>query len=194
MHPPPPSSTRADAQRNRERILEVARDAFAADPDASLNTIAKRAGVGAGTLYRHFPTREGLILTLYHREIVQLAGAVDELLQQESPIAAFRTWGLRLAEYVRIKHGLGEALNTAAAQEVINATYAPVLGAIRRLLDARRETGDLREGLDENDVLLLMSCLWRVGPGATGRAQAERLMDAITDALGPDAHDGPACA
>ena len=105
------------------------------------------------------------------------------MLRNQPPVAAFRTWSLRLAEYVRIKHGLGEALNTAAAREVIDATYAPVLGAVRQLLDAADEAGDFRDGLDEGDVLLLMSCLWRVAPGATGRAQAERLIDAITDAL-----------
>jgi AcrR family transcriptional regulator len=185
MSPPPPRSPRVDAQRNRERLLDVARDAFAADPDTSLNAIAKQAGVGPGTLYRHFPTREDLILTLYHREVVQLAGAVDDLLRTQPPLAAFRTWSRRLTEYLRIKHGLGEALNTAAARELIDATYAPVLGAIRRLLDAGEKTGDFRDGLDEGDVLLLMGCLWRVAPGAKGRAQAERLMDAIIDALRP---------
>jgi AcrR family transcriptional regulator len=185
MSRPLPRPPRVDAQRNRERILDIARDAFAADPDTSLNAIDKKAGVGPGTLYRHFPTREDLILTLYHREVEQLAGTVDELLLTQPPVDAFRIWSLRLAEYVRIKHGLGDALNTAAAQEIINATYAPVLGAIRHLLDAGQKTGDLRGGLDESDVLLLMSCLWRVPDGATGRAQAHRLIETIIDAMRP---------
>jgi len=176
-------SPRSDAQRNRDRILEVAAEALAADPSTSLNAIAKRAGVGPGTLYRHFPTREDLILALYRHEVESLSAMVEELLEAEPPVAALRTWFLRLAELITIKHGLGEALNTAAARAVIDGTYAPVLGAIRRLLDAGEAAGELRPGLDESDVLLLMSCIWRVPPGPAGAAQAERLLETVISAL-----------
>ena len=94
-----------------------------------------------------------------------------------------RTRFLRLADLIHVKHGLGEALNTAAARDVIDGTYAPVLGAIRRLLDAGAQAGELRPDLDESEVLLLMSCVWRVPPGAAGQAQAQRLLDAVTEAL-----------
>jgi AcrR family transcriptional regulator len=164
---------RSDAQRNRLRILDVAGHALAEDPEVSLNTIAKRAQVGAGTLYRHFPTREDLLLAVYGHEVEQLGAAVETLLEAEPPVAALRTWFLRLAELIHIKHGLGEALDSAAAREVIDGTYAPVLKAIRRLLDAGEQAGELRPGLDEGDVLLLMSCIWR----AAGPEQAERLAD-----------------
>jgi AcrR family transcriptional regulator len=181
----PPPSRRPDAQRNRERILDAAGQALAADPDTSLNVIAKRANVGAGTLYRHFPTREDLVLALYRHEVERLGATVEELLATQPPASALRTWFLRLTDLIRIKHGLGEALNTAAARDVIDGTYAPVLGAIRRLLDAGEEAGDLRRDLDESDVLLLMGCLWRVPAGAAGQAQAQRLLDTVMDALRP---------
>jgi AcrR family transcriptional regulator len=178
-----PSPQRADAQRNRTRILEAASAALATDPAASLNAIAKAAGVGAGTLYRHFPAREDLVLALYGHEIENLAGKVDELLAAGSPTDALRTWFLRLAELIHLKHGLGDALDTAAARAAIDATYAPVLGAIRRLLDAGAAAGELRDGLDESDVLLLMSCIWRVPDTAAGREQAQRLLDTVVAAL-----------
>lgn len=180
-----PPTQRADAQRNRTRILEAASAALADDPGASLNAIAKRAGVGPGTLYRHFPAREDLVLALYGHEIEQLAERVDALLARESPTAALRTWFLALARLIHLKHGLGDALDTAAARAAIDATYAPVLGAIRRLLDAGAQAGELRDDLDESDVLLLMSCIWRVPDSAAGRAQAERLLDTVTAALRP---------
>lgn len=182
---------RTDAQRNRERILAVASEALAADPNTSLNALAKRANVGPGTLYRHFPTREDLVLALYGHEIEQLSERVDDLLAVQPPASALRTWFAQLAELIHIKHGLGDALDTAAAREVIDATYTPVLRAIRRLLDAGERAGDLRPGLDESDVLLLMSCVWRVPPGAAGQAQATRLLDTVIAALrmAPEAGD-----
>lgn len=176
-----PPTQRADAQRNRARILDAAAAALAADPAASLNAIAKAAGVGAGTLYRHFPAREDLVLALYGHEVERLAGTVDDLLATTAPPAALRTWFLQLAELVHLKHGLGDALDTAAAREAIDATYAPVLGAIRTMLDAGEETQDFRPGLDPSDVLLLMSSIWR----AAGPAQAERLADTVVAALRP---------
>jgi AcrR family transcriptional regulator len=100
--------------RNRERILSVAYGAFRDDPDVSLNTIAKLAGVGPGTLYRHFPTRGDLILGLYQHEVQAVVDSVPKVLAEREPLEALRAWFLRLAEYVRLKHGLGEALHSAA--------------------------------------------------------------------------------
>src|SRR3981081_1744141 len=101
---------RADALLNRERILAVAYAAFADDPEVSLNTIAKRAGVGAGTLYRHFPTREALILAVYRHDVQRLVDSVPDVLAKNAPLGAFRVWFHTLADYVRVKHGIGEAL------------------------------------------------------------------------------------
>jgi AcrR family transcriptional regulator len=179
--------TRADAQQNRDRILQVAHDAFAESADASLNSIAKRAGVGAGTLYRHFPTREALILAVYRNDVQMLVDSVSDVLAQHEPLGAFRVWFERLADFVRIKHGLGEALHSAAAQDVINETYAPVTAAIGELLAACEAAGAVRPGLDPADVLQLMGFLWRVGPGEAGKAQATRLFDLVLDGFRPTA-------
>ena len=176
---------RADAQQNRERILRAAHDAFAESGDASLNSIAQRAGVGAGTLYRHFPSREALILAAYRHDVQALVDSVGDVLAGHEPLDAFRVWFERLAGYVRVKHGLGEALHSAAVQDAVNQTYAPVTAAVGQLLAACEAAGVIRRGLDPADVLLLMGFLWRTGPGPDGKAQAARLLDLVTDGLRP---------
>jgi AcrR family transcriptional regulator len=181
----PPEPARADAVRNREHILEVAHEAFAESGTVSLNTIAKRAGVGAGTLYRHFPNRETLLLAVYRHDVLRLVDSVDKILAENPPLDAFRIWFARLAEYVRLKHGLGEALHTAGVQDVVNETYAPVTAAVRALVEACQRDGSMRPGLDPADVLLLMGFMWRVGPGAAGEAQADRMMDMAIAGLRP---------
>ncbi|MCI2423372.1 TetR/AcrR family transcriptional regulator [Saccharopolyspora sp. K220] len=179
------TSMRADALQNREHILQVAHDAFMQDGATSLNVIAKRAGVGAGTLYRHFPTREALILAVYQHDVRKLVDQVDDLLAEHAPLDAFRSWFETLADYVRLKHGLGEALHTAAAQRIINDTYAPVIGAVSVLLKACEDNGSVRAGLDPGDVLLLMGFMWRVGADDEGKAQARRIMDLAIDGFRP---------
>lgn len=178
-----PDAPRADAQRNRARILDVAATAFRENPVVSLNQIGKLAGVGAGTLYRHFPTREALLLAVYATEIDALEAAVDGLLAEEAPLDAFRSWSRQLAELVRLKHGLGEALATPSAQAMIDATYAPVTRAIGRLLDAAVAHGDIGPGADPGDILLLLSALWRVPSGPDGLAQADRLLEMVVASL-----------
>jgi AcrR family transcriptional regulator len=172
---------RSDALVNRERILAVAYAAFADDPRVSLNAVAKLAGVGAGTLYRHFPTREDLILAVYRQEVQSLVELVHDISGEYAPLDALRVWFLRLADLVRVKHGLGEALRTAAAQDAVNATYAPVIGAIGVLLAACEDAGDVRPGLDPADVLLLMGFLWQVG--GDGDQQAQRVLDLAISGL-----------
>ena len=182
-NPQQSDSRRADAQRNRSRILEVAYAAFSEDPDISLNLIAKRAGVGAGTLYRHFPTREALLLAVYQEEVDHLVRSVDPMLRENEPLDAFRIWARRLAAYARMKHGLGEALTSPAAQEAISATWAPVSQGVSQLLAAAAARRDVREGIDPADVILLLSALWRVPPGDAGLAQADRLLEMIITSL-----------
>lgn len=174
---------RADAQHNRERILRVAHDAFAESGDASLNSIAKRAGVGIGTVYRHFPTREALILAVYRHDVQRLVESVPALLAEHPPLDALRMWFERLAGYVKIKHGLGDALHAATAQDIVSETYGPVTAAIGELLRACEAAGSVRPGLDPGDVLLLMGFLWRTGPGEEGKAQAARLLDLVIDSF-----------
>ncbi|MDI5964438.1 TetR/AcrR family transcriptional regulator [Streptomyces sp. SL13] len=170
-------ATRADAVLNRERILGVAYAAFAEDPRVSLNAVARLAGVGAGTLYRHFPTREDLILAVYRQEVQSLVAAVPGMLDEHPPLEALRGWFLRLADFVRVKHGLGDALRTAAAQQAVGETYEPVTGAVGVLLRACQDAGDVRPGLEPADVLLLMGFLWSTAPGDTGDRQARRVLD-----------------
>jgi AcrR family transcriptional regulator len=184
--PRPGTPRRSDALRNRDRILSVAYGAFSDDPDVSLNTLAKLAGVGPGTLYRHFPTREDLILALYQHEVQAVVDSVPKVLAEREPLDALRLWFLRLAEYVRLKHGLGEALHSAAAQNVINDTYAPMTAAVGQLLIAAEQAGQVRSGLDPADILLLMGFLWRVGPGKPGAHQAARILDIVIEGLRPE--------
>ncbi|QFR34980.1 TetR family transcriptional regulator [Ancylobacter sp. TS-1] len=179
------SATRADALKNREHILQIAHDAFVESGAMSLNEIAKRAGVGAGTLYRHFPTREALILAVYRHDIEQLVTSVPALLARNTAVHALRQWFAALAGYIRVKHGLGDALHSPAAQEAIQGTYAPVIAALDELIRACVAEGSMREGLRAADVLLLMGFYWRAPDDAEGRQQAERLMDVVLDGLAP---------
>jgi AcrR family transcriptional regulator len=174
---------RADARENRARILGVAAAALARDPDVSLNAVAKLAAVGPGTLYRHFPTREALVLAVYRAEVHRLAEYAPALLRTEPPLTALRTWFAELARYIRLKRGLGEALTAALHQEATADTYGPVIDAIRALLAAGVADGSIRAGLDPDDVLLLMGAVWRVPSGEAGREQAERLLDLVVESL-----------
>jgi AcrR family transcriptional regulator len=176
---------RSDAQRNRDHILQVAHDAFAESGTTSLNEIAKRAGVGPGTLYRHFPSREALILAVYRRDMQRLVDSVPDVLAIHPPLDAFRSWFHTLAEYVRVKHGLGEALHSAAIKDAINETYAPVVTAVGKLIDAGVACGAMRPGLEPADVLLLMGFMWRVEAGPEGKRQAERITELVIDGLAP---------
>jgi AcrR family transcriptional regulator len=174
---------RKAADRNHAVILEVAHDLLASSPTASMNEIAKRAGVGAGTLYRHFPTREELILAVYRHDMQKLADSVDELLKTYSPLDAFVTWFETLAAYIRIKHGLDQALHSAAIRSAIDESYAPVAAAVARLLDACVADGSVRPGLAADDVLLLMGLLWRLPPGDDGREQGRRIMQIVFNGI-----------
>ena len=170
---------RADAQQNRDRILTVAREAFAAAGDASLNSIAKQAGVGPGTLYRHFPSREALVLAVYRDDVQKLADSAAELLAGSEPLTALRQWFDRLAHYGLIKHGLADALHSATSDGLAGETYGPLVGAITVLLTACEQDGCIRPGIDPDDVLLLLGFLWRIDPGPDAAARAGRLLDLV---------------
>ncbi len=178
-----PVAMRADARLNRERILSVAYKAFADDPDVSLNTIGKLAGVGAGTLYRHFPTREDLILAVYRQELQSMVDSVHDLVAEYPPLEALRVWFLRLADFARVKHGLGEALQTAAGKDVAAEADTPVTEAVAVLLQACEKAGEVRPGLEAADVLLLMGFLWSRAAGDAGEQQARRVLDLAISGL-----------
>ena len=174
---------RADARLNRERILDVAREALAGSPDASLNSIAKAAGVGPGTLYRRFPTREALVLAVYRKEIAALVDLAPALIAARPPLEAFRLWCNRLAQYGRMKHGLAEVLHAAITDRDHEETYWPMVGALDQLLKACAAAGAFRANVDAEDVLLVFGFLWRIKPGPGSKAQARRLIDLLIDGL-----------
>jgi AcrR family transcriptional regulator len=145
--------------------------------DASLIGIARRAGVGPGTLYRHFPTREALIAAVYKDDVERLVGSVPQVLAEHAPLDAFRVWFRTLADFVQLKRGLGEALQAPGLQEVINSAYAPVVSAVGELIAACAADGSMREDLDPEDVLLMMSFMTRVEPASAAAARADRAME-----------------
>lgn len=185
MSDPRPAAKRVDALNNRARILEVAHGILAASSEASLNSIAKAAGVGAGTLYRHFPSREALVLALYRHDVQKLVDFAPDLLNQRPPPAALKLWFERLSSLIRIKHGLGDALDAATKEAVDKETRGPVVGAIALMLAAGEADGTIRSGLDPADVLLLMSCVWRTPDSADGLDRSQRLLAVILRGLQP---------
>jgi AcrR family transcriptional regulator len=152
---------RSDARENRDRILRAARAALAEDGTTSMNQVAQRAGVGAGTLYRNYPTREALVLAVYSDEVGRLVDAVPAQLAGQPPLEALRRWVTDLVAAMRAKHGLGDALSPGARRAVTEQTYGPVLAAVTRLLDAGKADGTIRADADPEDVLALTGALWR---------------------------------
>ncbi|MEV6824021.1 TetR/AcrR family transcriptional regulator [Amycolatopsis sp. NPDC051102] len=175
---------RKAAARNRVAIIEAAHELFAQNPLVPLSEVAKRAGVGAGTLYRHFPTREDLILAAYRHDIERLTTTADEVLTRHaSAKAAFVEWFETLAAYIRIKHGLGDALHSEAAQDLIRAAGAPAAAAVAKLVEACVAEGTIAPGHDPADIIMLMSFLWRVANDDEGAAQGRRLIAAVFSGL-----------
>ena len=175
---------RADAQANKNRILEVAREALSVDPNASLNAIAKEARVGAGTLYRHFPSRESLVLGVYRKEIETLVALAPKLLAKHPPLVAFRKWCDRLALSGRMKYGVADIVHAAGSEQEAQETFASMLTAVRRLMDACTNSGDINPGANAEDFLVLVGLLWRVPPTTAGEARVRRLLSLAFRGLG----------
>jgi AcrR family transcriptional regulator len=172
---------RSDARENRARIVAAARQAFAENGDTSMNQIAQRAGVGAGTLYRNYPNREALVLAVYQLEVDQLTGSVPELLASLPPLEALRRWTTDLVSAMRRKHGLGDALSPGAHRSISEQTYGPVIAAITQLLDAGQRDGTVRADADPRDFLQLTGALWRAATGPEDRSQP--MLGLILDGL-----------
>ncbi|MDT2005036.1 TetR/AcrR family transcriptional regulator [Rhodococcus opacus] len=183
MDASPRRPTRSDARLNRERILAVARTALAESNDVSLTAIAKQAGIGIGTLYRHFPNRESLILALYRQELQKLIDLVPELLESSPPLVALRRWFEEIARYGRLKFGFAEVIHAATSGGADDEHYRPFVAAIAQLLEAGAADGVLKPGLDPEDVLLQLGVLWRIDPATGGEARAARILDLIVDGL-----------
>ncbi len=174
---------RKDARINRDRILETARELIEKEPDISLNAIAKAAGVGPGTLYRHFPNREALVLALYQHEIDNLVGLASSLLLRNPPLEAMRLWMERLAKYGRMKRGVANLLHAAITNDIHNSSYSQMVGAIEALLGAVHADASITGA----DLLLLLGFLWRLPPGPDGKARGERLLAFTLDGLASQA-------
>jgi AcrR family transcriptional regulator len=174
---------RAHAKANRQRLLEVARDAFAAGDEVSFSAIAKLAGVGQATLYRHFPTRDALVLAVYQAEIDQVADLAPRLLAEHPPLEALELWLDRLAQYGPVKYGAAEAIHAATNEATESRAWDQITGAIRLLLDAGTAAGILRSDVPPDDLLLMVSFLWRIDPATGGIRRARRMLRVIVDGL-----------
>jgi len=177
-----PRKPRSDALRNRERILEVAKAAFTRQgANASLEEIAKQAGVGAGTLYRHFPTRDELIEGVYRNEVGKLAAAAARFAETMSPLEALRAWMLLLVEYIASKHIIAPALNTIAGgpSRLHEGSRSLIQGAIDVLVKRAKRSGDLRRDLDAYDLLRALIGVSHVGSGEDWQQSARSLVDIL---------------
>ena len=179
---------RADARRNRERLLAVAVEAFSTAPtesEVSLESIARGAGVGIGTLYRHFPTREALIEAAYRNEVDRLCQAADQLLATEPPAVALRSWMDRFVDYMTTKHGMADALRAviASGADPFAPTRGRLLGTVKMLVVAAVADDTIRADANPDDVLKGMSGVSLVAGAADQREQAARLLDLLMDGL-----------
>ncbi|WP_326810044.1 TetR/AcrR family transcriptional regulator [Streptomyces scopuliridis] len=179
------TTLRSDAQRNRERILEVALAELTRAADTPLSAIAKKAGVGQGTFYRNFPNREALILEVYRYEMQQLADSAAQLLRTRAPDRALREWMDRLARFAMAKAGLAGALRNATSKHgsLSQLGHGPVTGAVTLLLHANEEAGTIRPGLTPDDFVLAIAGLWQLDPHSEWQPRATRLLDLVMDGL-----------
>jgi AcrR family transcriptional regulator len=173
---------RADALRNRRRILEVAKQAFTRlGANASLDEIAKDAGVGAGTLYRHFPTREALIEAVYRNELERLAEAERDLSGKLSPVDALRAWLLLFVDAIATKHLIAPALNTLLGDptKVFAASYVQLHQAISALVKRAVKSGEIRKDVDPADLLRALIGVSNVASSPDWQPSARRLVDIL---------------
>jgi AcrR family transcriptional regulator len=173
---------RADAQRNRERILEVAKQEFTrSGANASLEEIAKKAGVGPGTLYRHFPTREELLVAVYRSEMEKLAAAERTLADTLPPVEALRAWLLLFVDAVETKQIIAPALNTLVGdpKKVFEASHAQIHEALRALVKRTIKSGDIRKDLDPIDLLRALVGVANVATSPDWQQSARRLVEIL---------------
>jgi len=184
----PPKALRADAQRNIERLLEAARATFAKEgPDASLDDIARDAGVGSGTLYRHFPTRVALLEAVYRDEVARLCAEGDRLLESDTePGEALAEWLRVYVSFGAMKRGLMGPLTTALGQDsdLFSTCKTMVRSTGGRLVEQAQKAGTIRDDVEISDVLTLASAISHAGE-LTGQGSeiSERLLTVAIDGL-----------
>jgi AcrR family transcriptional regulator len=175
---------RSDAVDNRNRIIAAARAVVASSPDFKLNAVAKEAGVGQGTLYRHFPTRESLLSEVYRQDVDVLVESAPTLLAEHAPLDALRLWFDRVASYAEIKRGVFAAVEANVWQGLSANSLGPIGDAVDTLLAAGRTDGTIRDDVDARDVILLIGYLTRVEADEWDH-RARRLLGVVLDGLRP---------
>ena len=186
MPPAPPRvPERADAQRNRARLLDAAAAAFSAEEDPTLDSIARRAGVGIGTLYRHFPTREALVEAVYDGELTRLCDSATQLLNESAPDVALRIWMGRYAEFVATKRGMADALRALIASGTVSRaqTRPRLTAAIQTMLDAGVRAQSLRDDVRAADVTASLAGVLLATGVPDDPDQAGRMLDLLMDGL-----------
>jgi AcrR family transcriptional regulator len=181
-----PRALRADAQRNRDRLLAVAARAFSEDgPEVTLDSIVKEAGVGIGTLYRHFPTREALVEATYRNELARLCDAAGDLLTELPADQATRQWMDGFIDYMTTKRGMADALRAVVASggDPFAESLARLLRAVTTLLDAGATAGTIRADVQPGDVLASLSGVSLTAGEPAQRDQARRMLDLLMDGL-----------
>ncbi len=176
------ASLRADAAGNRARIITAARAAIANGGEVKLNAIARQAGVGQGTLYRHFPTRDDLLAEVYREDVGELVAAAPALLAAHEPLTALARWLDRVADYAQVKRGVFAAVEAGVSQGLAAHSLGPIGEALTWLLDAGKADGTIRPDVDARDVILLIGYLTRLEQGEWD-ARSRHLLQVILDGL-----------
>jgi AcrR family transcriptional regulator len=173
---------RADAQRNRTRLLEAAKPAFASRGlSASLDEIAREAGVGIGTLYRHFPTRDALVQAVYLNETQHLAEAATQLAQTCTPLEALRAWMQMFVAYIATKQAMAEMLKSlpGGTADLYAVSSVQMTKAITTLVDRAVASGEILLGLDPMDLLRALAGVANAGAGPDWQRKANRMVDIL---------------
>jgi AcrR family transcriptional regulator len=179
---------RADASRNRDTLLAAATRAYAsAEAEPSMRAIAREAGVGIATLYRHFPTRESLVDAVYHDQVERLTAGARDLLQWLRPAEAMRRWMDLFGDWLMTKHGMIDTLLAMieTGDIALASTRAELLDVITTILEAGRAAGDLRADVTAEDIAASLIGIFTVVGKPEQRAQADRLLDLLIDGLRP---------
>jgi AcrR family transcriptional regulator len=179
---------RTDAQRNRERIIEVAKQAFTiSGANASLDDIAKEAGVGAGTLYRHFPSRDTLIEAVYRTEVEKLAAAERKFSESMAPLEALRAWMLLFVDYIAAKQIIAPALNAyvGGPSKLYESSRSQIQGAIDALVKRAAKNGNVRKDIEPFDLLRALIGVSNVATSPDWQQSARRLVDILISGSRP---------
>jgi AcrR family transcriptional regulator len=186
--PAPARKPRADALRNRQRLLDIAKEAFTrSGADVSLDDVAKQAGVGPGTLYRHFPTRDALLEAVYRSEVEKLAAAERHVAATLPPVEALRSWMLLLVDYIAAKHIIAPALNTLVGgpSRLFETSGALIKGAMISLVHRAMETGDIRPDVEPLDLLRALAGVSNVSAMPDWQPSAKRLVEILIQGSRP---------